>query len=672
MGITFRIWPRETHTSDTDLSLSDRLKEISDEKNAQPPADEGKEPAEQAEAAKQAESAKQVEGESSSAAAQEPHAAAGAETDRQAAPADSAPAEDAAPVTADAGVHAEAAVTEPAGTANRLAMQTSGQGAIAVAVAEERPATRIATEPSNESQEGSANSFGNPPAETSAAGDGGTKTFRLPRWGSQPEALETAERDPEARQPQEQPAEARRESVPQAPSAQPFRQRFLERTKAAEAQAPQAQTRRPQTPLLQTPPLQTPKSAPFEKPEPPRPAEENSSAAVRQALAEMQSAQQRMEAEVRARLDKALAEFGRRMPAPLSFEDEIAQMEQRAKIAADNITREVQGQARVMLDAVASELRGFRDQFGKEIQERVAVLNRATQQAFQLKEKLEPLLPKTENLLLSLSSSQQEASIRLQTGSAALGEQLRASREALASETEAQGETLRGLARDTREDQERLKEELDTFRREAEAAGDVLARVADQSLERLKAGAEQAEAHIRAEMEKLATEVEARILSGGLVEKATRQIERAAQEVIEPVLERINYAGATANSSADSLNRTSQDVVGRLDAARGAIESRLDGLLSEQQALLQASMSGFQRQATEELGNLVERVVAESSEQLNDRLHAVFQDMLVSTSQQINGAARSTLGTLHQGLKQVFEPAAAEAESDSGAASAQN
>ena len=133
------------------------------------------------------------------------------------------------------------------------------------------------------------------------------------------------------------------------------------------------------------------------------------------------------------------------------------------------------------------------------------------------------------------------------------------------------------------------------------------------------------------------------------------QVTAAVTTTSSPVLERVKNAGAEAESAAESLNRAGQEVVGRLGTARQEIESRLDALVGEQQGLLEASMGGFHRKAAEELGNLVERVVAQSSQQLDERLQSLCQDLLAATSKQIDGAARSTLSTLHQGLKEVFE-----------------
>ena len=222
------------------------------------------------------------------------------------------------------------------------------------------------------------------------------------------------------------------------------------------------------------------------------------------------------------------------------------------------------------------------------------------------------------------------------------------------------------LLQECRQDEMNLKEAIEKFRGEAGAACDILNRMADQSIERLNAGAEEATTRTRTGIENLAAEMEQRILSGGLVERATGQIERATREVVDPAIERIRNASVEADSVSNSLVQTGQQVVGRLEVARQGIEARLDTLLNEQQSLLEASMGGFQRKATEELGNLVERVVAQSSQQLNDRLRGLCQDLLVTTSKQINGAARATLGTLQQGLKEVFEPETAERETNSG------
>jgi hypothetical protein len=521
---------------------------------------------------------------------------------------------------------------------------SAGESAVATAVAESEPQPNPETvaEPQSGSEQADANSSSTAPAQAVPfAPADGRRLFHVPRWGGKPPAEDGGDpvgKPTEVAQPM---LKTRQAAAPSTPALAGVGQQFLDRVKAGGGRR--------------------------------EPDSEGSSVSVQRAVAELQTARQQFEAELRARLDGALAEFERRLPAPLPVGEVTAQLEEKAKIAADKISREVQGQAWVMLNAVANELRSFRDQFGKEIQERVGLLDQATRQALQLKEKFEETLPKAEDLLRALSASGQEASAQLQAASASLAEQLQVAREELSRETEARAEMLRTLAHDCHLEEQRLGEQVEKLRREAEAAGDVLGRIADQSIERLNTGADEAEARIRNGLEKLAAEVERRILSGGLVEKATGQIERAAAQVVEPSVERILQAGAQADSSVESLNRTSRELVSRLEAARQEIELRLDGLVNAQQNLLGATISGFQRKATEELGNLVERVVAESSEQLNERLHTLFQDLLATGSQQINSAARTTLNTLHQGLKDVFEaPASNEVAADSGGDTAEN
>jgi hypothetical protein len=383
---------------------------------------------------------------------------------------------------------------------------------------------------------------------------------------------------------------------------------------------------------------------------------------IRQELAELQSGRQQFEAELRARVDSALMGLRQDQSSQMLVENAGDQLEQRTRQAADNIFREAEGQAWVMLNAVASELRTFRDQFAKEIGERTAVLDRVTQQALQVREKLDEALPRAEDVLRSLSHSGQKAAAQFQEASAALEDQLSSAREALTAHMEAQREALKAQTDERRQDELQLREEIGQFGKEAEARYNALIRTGDQALERINAGADEVETRIRGRLEKLAAEIEGRVLSGGLLEKATEQLERATQEAVESSLERIKRAGLEANSVADSLNRTARQVSGQFDTAREEIEARLDSLLGKQQSLLEASMAGFQRRAREELGNLVERVVEQSSQQMLQRLNALGEDLLVSTSKQITDTARATLSTLHDGMKEIFEPAAEEAE----------
>lgn len=369
---------------------------------------------------------------------------------------------------------------------------------------------------------------------------------------------------------------------------------------------------------------------------------------------EFDSVHRQFEADLRTRLDGALAEFERRMSSQTLIEDLTGQLEERIRKSASSIFSEVQGQAWMMHNAVAGELRAFRDQFNKEIQERVALLDRSAQQALRLKESLDQSLPKAEDSVRSLSQSGQEASARFQAASDAFTERLSVSRQELSQEVENQKAALEALARDFSQDRSRLKEELGSFQREAAAACEVLSRTAEQALQRFNSQA--AEVHSRncGELEKLAVEIEQRVLSGGLVERASEQLSRATQEMVEPSLNRIHKASEEANAAAESLTHASRCVSANLDTARQEIESRLGSLLGEQLNVIETTMTGFQQKASEDLGDLVERVVSQSTRQLDERLHGLLQDLFVSTNNQINGAARATFTTLHDGLKEVF------------------
>ncbi len=622
MDIVHRIWSREPASSDPGLSLSERLKQLSGENQSDPPENS---------------SGKSAQAAPSSAGAQDSPVTVATEEDSQVVAESS---EDLAALDPQAGQTEEASDVNSADGAGRNAVfsgsdteiqeqeepafAAKGRRTSVATVAEtESPADRLAAAFSDGPQNAA-----NPPSGT------GRKVFRAPRWGSKPETQETGDRVRESQETRDPSATVRQEGSPVGPASQGFDPQLLEQLKEAVNRAEKNG--------------------------------ETALASVRETLADLQSARQQFEAEVREHVNGALAQYERRLSSPALPESVSEQLEQRTRQAADHILREVQGQARVMLNAVAGELRSFRDEFGKEIQERVGSLDRATQQALQWKEKLDEALPRAEEVLRSLSVARQEVSSQVQSASAAVAEQLQGSREALSREIKAQTATLQDLVNERHQDELRLREEIEKFQREAGAACDVLGQLADQSLERLNAGAEEATSRVRAGLENLATEVERRILSGGLVEKATGEIEKATQVVVEPALERIKNAGVEAESVADSLNRAGQEVVGRLGTARQEIESRLDALMGEQQGLLEASMAGFHRKAAEELGNLVERVVAQSSQQLDERLQILCQDLLAATSKQINGAARSTLSTLHQGLKEVFEPEAAETGADSG------
>ncbi len=367
------------------------------------------------------------------------------------------------------------------------------------------------------------------------------------------------------------------------------------------------------------------------------------------------SVHRQFEDDLRTRLDGALAEFERRMSSQTLVEDVVGQLEQRIRKGANSIFGEVQGQAWMMHNAVAGELRAFRDQFNSEIQERVALLDRSAQQALRMKESLEQALPKAEEAIRSLSLSGQEATVRLQAASDAFAERLSASRQELTREVESQKAALEALARDLRDDRAHLKEELESFQREAAAACEVLTRTAEKALERFNAEVSQVHERNQEELEKLAVEVEQRILSGGIVERATEQLSRATQEMVEPALDRIRAASQQADSAVETLGLTGRRVSGNLERARQEIESRLGSLLGEQLNVLESTMSGFQQKAAEDLGDLVERVVSQSTRQLDERLHGLVQDLFTTTNNQINGAARATLTTLHDGLKEVFE-----------------
>jgi hypothetical protein len=626
MDIVNRFWPRETGSSDLDLSLSERLKQISGGlQPVQPENGDGK-PGQKVETARPA------------AEAQNTPVTAAANADS---PAPAASAGTPAPLDHPESPAEEAIAAHSTDSAAREALQPESGSEIPAAeepvlvAAGQPPAVATAAEHKSTAQEIVVSAPAAPPdaADAPAPWDMGRGVFRAPKWDSKP-AAQAGDRLSEIREIKPSSSSILQERSFFKPAPQEPGQQFLERFQAA---VERAET-----------------------------TGENTLASVQQALSELQSAKQDFEVELRERLDGALAEYEKRISSQDLLGDVAGQLEERTRQAADNIFREVQGQAWVMLNAVAGELRSFRDQFGKEIQERVGMLDKATQQALQLKEELAGALPQAEDILRSLTVAGQEASTQVHAASAAVAEQIRRSREALAQEMEAQRESLKALVQECRQDEINLKEAIEKFRGEAGAASDILNRMADQSIERLNAGTEEATAHARAGIENLAAEMEQRILSGGLVEKATAQIESATREVVDPAIERIRNASAEADSVSNSLVQTGQQVVGRLGVARQEIETRLDTLLNEQQSLLEASMGGFQRKATEELGNLVERVVAQSSQQLNDRLQGLCQDLLVTTSKQINGAARATLSTLHHGLKDVFEPEAAEAAANSG------
>ncbi|HVB33283.1 MAG TPA: hypothetical protein VNJ52_02750 [Patescibacteria group bacterium] len=475
-------------------------------------------------------------------------------------------------------------------------------------------------------------------------------------------------------------------------------------------------------------------------------AKQKATGAGWQAPPEFESIQRQFETDFRSRLDGAMAEFERRFSSQTLADDVAEQLERRIRQAAENISKEMQSQAWTMHNAVAGELRAFRDQFNQEIQERAKLLDAAALQALQLRESLEAMFPRAEQTLRLLSLSGEESAARLQAASDEFVGKLRNSHQTLSREIDAKRESLESAALGFHEDGLRLKEEMERFRAAAALAGDSLSRTAEQSIERLNAAAGEIQACVREEteksrgaaalagdaltrtaeqsverlnaaageiqvrvreeaeksradakaacellsrtteqsferlngeasevqararegMEKLAAEIERRILSGGLVEKATEQIAAATRQIVEPAIERIRQAGREADSAADSAARTGERVSVQMSAARQEIESKLDHLLREQLNAVENTMSGFQRKATEELGSVVERVVEESSQQMDERLHVLLQDLFATASKQMSGAARASLGTLHDGLKGVFEPPASGAEADSG------
>lgn len=629
MDIVSRIWPREAGSSTLDLSLAERLKQLTE----QIPSDEAPNDPDGP--------AKPVLAGGAPDDAQDSSAMAVAEGKSQA---DAGSAEDQPPAQLTN-------QTEEENDARPDQVAHSGSPALGQQEiaprerpgnpeAELQPSVTTAAAPQSALRESSPATpeAAHPPADT------GRRFFRAPRWGSKPQQpAQEPNRPPEGRkneaeqtapqQSQNEQAENPSGRPANAPASPTLSQQFLEQFKAA---VDRAET-----------------------------AGETTLVSVRQALADLQTAKHEFEIEIRDRLDGAIAEYERRLASETLAEDAAGQLEERTRQATDKVFREVKEQAWVMLNAVAGELRSFRDQFGKEVQERVGLLDQATHQALQVKEGLEEALPQAKDMLQSLPLAGQEAAARVQAASEAITEQLQSSREALSEEIAAQKEALKALLNDCHQDELRLKQEIEKFRTEAEAAYDVLGRKADESLERLDAGADEAGTRVRAGLENLAGEIEQRMLSGELIEKATGQVERATQEVVEPALERIRNAGAEANSVADSLTRTGDEVVGRLGTARQEIESRLDTLMEEQRNRFESSMNGFHRKAAEELGNVVERVVAQSSEQLDERLRSLFDDLLSSTSEQINGTARATLNSLQEGLKGVFDPQAADAAAGS-------
>jgi hypothetical protein len=618
MGIVNRFWSRETAPPSLDLSLAERLKQLSGRPHPERPAKETDGSAESANAA-EAQNAKVTE------AAEAAAVAAG----------------DAQPDGQKTSAPAEASSTDRGSKAGAKAVQPESRSEIPAN--EVVPVTAdelVAEESIMESENGPRKDFAGAPAmpqgRVNTESDTGRKFFRAPRWGSKPQNMGNADQAKGNGHVQEPAKEFRQESAPVAPaslsheSILPLVEQFKTPVDQAEARG------------------------------------ESTVASVRQALAELQTAKQEFETEIRDRLDVAIAEYERRLTSEALVNEAAGQFEQRTKQATDKIFREVKDQAWVMLNAVGSELRAFREQFGKDIQDRAGLLDDATQQAMQVKEKLEETIPVARDILKSLPLAGEEAAARVQAASATIAEFLHSSRESLSQQMENHKNAFKALLQECRQEEMRLKEEIEKFRVETGSACDVLGRLADESLDRLNAGTQEAQARIRTDVENLAGEIEKRLLSADLVDKATAQIETAVQAVVDPALERIRQAGNEADTVAGNLTRAGQEVTGKLGAARQEIESKLDSLMSEQQSALESSMNGFHRKAAEELGSVVERVVAQSSQQLDERLHSLFEDLLASTSDHINGVTRSTLSTLHDGLKDIFVPEHEEAVANSG------
>jgi hypothetical protein len=362
------------------------------------------------------------------------------------------------------------------------------------------------------------------------------------------------------------------------------------------------------------------------------------------------------EADLQSRFNQALADLERRIASEALVEEVAGPLEERIRVAANGIFKEAQNQTWMMHNAVAGELHTFRDQFAKEIQERSGLLDRATRQALELKESLEESLRKGEEALRSLSIAGKETTSQFQTASDVFDNHLRESREALSREISAHRDALEKLRQSVRQDELQLKEEVEKFRSDATAACELVARRTDESLDRLNSTAADVHTKTHDGLERLRADTERRFQSAGLVEKATEHLADATQQIVEPSLERIRKAAQDADSSMSALANHEIQILRQLDAARDEIDSRLQSLLGNQLQLLDATMAGFQSKASEELGKFVERIVAQSSEQLGERLHGMFQDLLTTSSREINGAARTTLSTLHSGLRDIFDP----------------
>lgn len=361
---------------------------------------------------------------------------------------------------------------------------------------------------------------------------------------------------------------------------------------------------------------------------------------VQQALADLQIARQEFEVEIRDRLESAISEHERQTSSPTPAREAREQLERATQDATRKIFLEAREQAQSVLGAVNAELRTFREQFGKQIDERVSLCDRVTQQALEVNRRVEDTLPQAREVLRSLPLATEEATAQVQ---AVLAD----SRMAFSEEIESQKKTLQILVQDCRQGELRLKERIEKFEKESGAACDLLGRIAEECFGRLQARADEIDAQVRAGAENLAIEIEQRILSGGL---------------IETVLERIRNAGAKKESAAKPIDRSVHEVVGRLNTTERQIASRLPAPTRGKQRLPEPSMRAFNHNAAVELGNLIERVVAQSSQQLDARLHSLSNGSLTSANDPINRKAHSTLGTVHEGMKGGFEPSATQAE----------
>lgn len=615
MGFRQRIWPREAAPSPLDLSLTERLKKLSELAQEQQASKAMASPAGRAETAPAPAAASDT-----------------ATTEVQESGAETVPADAVQPSEHEESAPAEAAAADPGSAAEEEAIpaednpEIPAQAETTPVAALPEPAVEVATEVEN----------GTPQEEVSVA-----------QTTPEPEAIESC-------------------TAGEASDSAPEKQENGDHAKeTGQIQDPSTESRQDAAAVAPDPPSATPAPPSPEKFEAPanaiEPTGESVLASIRQELAELRSARQEFEIEIRDRLDVAIAEYERRLTSEALAMEASGQFEGKTKQATDKIFREVKEQARGMLNAVGNELRTFRDQFGKEVQDRAVMLDEATRRAMRIKEKLDETLPVAEEVLHSLPLAGQEAATQVQAAAAAIADQLNGSHQALSLEIENQRSCFKTLLQDCHQDEMRLREEIEKFRTEIAAASELPARLAEESMERLRAGADEVDARLRTGLESLAGQIEHRLLSPEVVEKATTQIETAAQQqVLEPALECIWNASVEADSAAECLNRASQDVMGRLGAARQQIEARLDALMGEQQVVLESSLKGLHRRAADELGNVVERVVEQSTQQLDVRLHALFDDLLNSTNEHIDGVARTTLSNLHDGLKGIFEPESVE------------